>query len=197
MKPENGDLPILAFSDAAAWEHWLASAAAPGVWLKLAKKGNAASTLTRGEAVDGALGHGWIDGQAASFDADWSLIRFTPRRARSKWSEKNRFRATELIAEGRMAPAGLAEVARAKADGRWDAAYAPASTATVPDDLAATLDALPGARAGFAALDAANRYAILHRLATGSAKTRPDRIARFAAMCAAGEALHPPRPRRG
>jgi len=201
MSPADDDLPVLAFADAGGWEAWLAAnggAADAGVWLKLAKKGNPASTLTRAEAVDGALVHGWIDGQAAAFDADWSLIRFTPRRARSKWSARNRARASALIAADRMAPAGLAEVERARADGRWDAAYAPASAATVPADLAAALDSTDRARAGFDALDAANRYAILHRLETGSARTRPARVARFAAMCAAGETLHPPRvPERG
>ena len=192
MTPADDGLPVLSFADAAGWEAWLAEAAPDaGLWLKLAKKGNAASTLTRAEAVDGALIHGWIDGQAAPFDADWSLIRFTPRRARSRWSQKNRARAEELIAAGRMAPAGLAEVDRARRDGRWDAAYAPASTATVPDDLAAALDAEPAARAFFDTLTGANRYAILYRVADAKRPaTRAARIAKFAAMCAAGETVH-------
>jgi len=196
VRPDDDTLPVLAFADAGEWERWLATtgmASGAGVWLKLAKKGNAASKLTRAQAVDGALIHGWIDGQAAGCDADWSLIRFTPRRARSKWSEKNRSRACELIAAGRMAADGQAEIDRAKVDGRWDAAYAPASTATVPGDLAAALDAVPGARAFFDALDAANRYAILHRLQTGSPRTRPARVARFVGMCENGETLHPAR----
>ena len=200
MTPASDGLPVLAFADALAWEAWLGAQAddAGGLWLKLAKKGNAASTLTRAQAVDGALIHGWIDGQAASCDADWSLIRFTPRRARSAWSEKNRARATELLADGRVAPRGLAEIERARADGRWDAAYPPASTAIVPDDLATALDADPVARAFFDALTGANRYAILLRIHEAKRPaTRAARIARFVAMCAAGETIHdPPAPRR-
>lgn len=187
------ELSTLAFPDAAAWEAWLAAQPpdAAGLWLKLAKRGNTASSLTKAQAIDGALIHGWIDGQLAAFDADWSLTRFTPRRARSRWSEKNRARAGELIAAGRMTPRGLAEVERARADGRWDAAYAPASTIAVPADLAAALDAAPAARAFFDTLTGANRYAILYRV--GEAKrpaTRAARIDRYVAMCAAGEKVH-------
>jgi uncharacterized protein YdeI (YjbR/CyaY-like superfamily) len=194
VTPADDGLPVLAFADAAEWEAWLAGHSdAAGLWLKLAKKGNAASTLTRGEAIDGALVYGWIDGQAASFDGDWSLIRLTPRRARSRWSEKNRDRATELLAAGRITPRGLAEVERARADGRWDAAYPPASTATVPDDLAAALDAVPAARAFFDALTGANRYAVLLRIHEAKRPvTRAARIERFVAMCAAGETIHDP-----
>lgn len=197
MTPADDGLPVLAFVDGAAWEAWLAGhPEALGLWLKLPKKGNAASTLTRAQAVDGALVHGWIDGQAASCDGDWSLIRFTPRRARSRWSEKNRDRATELLAAGRIAPRGLAEIKRAKADGRWEAAYPPASTATVPDDLAAALDAVPAARAFFDVLTGANRYAVLLRIHEAKRPaTRAARIATFVAMCAAGETIHDP-PRR-
>lgn len=192
MTPADDGLPVLSFDDAAAWEAWLACADSDaGLWLKLAKKDNPASTLTRAEAVDGALVHGWIDGQAAPFDAGWSLIRFTPRRARSRWSQKNRHRAGELVAAGRMVPRGLAEIARAKADGRWDAAYAPASTVTVPADLAAALDALPAARAFFDRLTGANRYAILYRIHDAKRPaTRAARIERFVAMCARGETMH-------
>ncbi|URW75422.1 YdeI/OmpD-associated family protein [Sphingomonas donggukensis] len=163
-----------------------------GLWLKLAKAGNPASTLTKVQAVDGALIHGWIDGQLNPYDDAWWLVRFTPRKPGSKWSEKNRTRVLELIADGRMAARGLAEVAAAQADGRWDAAYAPQSTATVPDDLAAALAALPGARAFFDALDATNRYAILYRIQDAKKpETRAARIAKFAAMCAAGERVYP------
>jgi uncharacterized protein YdeI (YjbR/CyaY-like superfamily) len=190
-------LPILAFADAAAWEAWLAAQPRDGgVWLKLAKAGNPAASVTKAEAIDAALCHGWIDGQQAPFDQGWWLTRFTPRRPRGKWSRINRDRAEQLIAAGRVAPAGLAEIAAAQGDGRWDAAYAPASTAAVPEDLAAALAARPGARAFFDALDGANRYAILHRLETGSARTRADRVVRFAELCAAGETLHPRRPPR-
>ena len=195
MEQRNG-LTIHAFADAAAWEAWLAAEPriTPGVWLKLAKAGNSAPSLTKAQAIDGALIHGWIDGQLHPYDGDWWLIRFTPRKARSKWSERNRARALELIAAGRMAPAGQAEIDAARADGRWDAAYAPASTADVPDDLAAALDAAPGARAFFDSLTGNNRYAILYRV--GDAKrpaTRAARIAKFVAMCAAGETVYPPK----
>jgi uncharacterized protein YdeI (YjbR/CyaY-like superfamily) len=191
VKPGDDDLPVLGFDDAAAWEAWLAAPSEPGVWLKLAKKGNAASALTKAQAIDGALIHGWIDGQPALFDAAWSLLRITPRRARSRWSQINRARALELIADGRMAAGGLAEVERAKADGRWDAAYAPASRIEVPADLAAALDAEPKARAFFDTLTGANRYAILYRVGDAKrAETRARRIAQFVAMCARGETLH-------
>lgn len=196
MSDERAGLPIRAFDDAAAWEAWLAAAPrdTPGLWLKLAKSGNGVSRLTKAEAIDGALIHGWIDGQLNPYDAQWWLIRFTPRRPRSRWSQKNRTRVAELTAAGRMQPAGLAEVAAAQADGRWDAAYAPASTAAVPDDLAVALDAAPGARAFFDGLDSANRYAILHRVdAVKRPETRARKVAQFAAMCASGETIFPRR----
>ncbi len=126
------------------------------------------------------------------YDADWWLIRFTPRTAKSRWSEKNRARAGELVAAGRMAAAGQAEIEAARADGRWDAAYAPQSTATVPEDLAAALEAEPGARAFFDGLDSANRYAILYRVHDAKKpETRAARIMKFAGMCARGERVHP------
>ena len=187
------DLPILSFADAAAWEAWLGHqpADAKGLWLKIAKAGNADSTLTKAQAIDGALCHGWIDGQIDKYDDAWFLTRFTPRKGQSKWSEKNRKRADELAAQGRVAAPGLAEIARARADGRWDAAYAPASTAAEPDDLKAALDADPAARAFFDTLTGANRYAILYRIQTAKKpETRNSRITKFVAMCAAGETLH-------
>ena len=151
METERAGLPIRAFADAAAWEQWLAGQPrdSRGVWLKLAKAGAGVASVSKAEAIDAALCHGWIDGQLNPFDDDYWLIRFTPRKGRSKWSEKNRARAIELIADGRVSAAGQAEIDAAKADGRWDAAYAPQSTAAVPDDLAAALDAEPGARAFF------------------------------------------------
>ncbi len=148
-------------------------------------------SVSKAEAIDGALIHGWIDGQLNPFDADWWLIRFTPRKPRSKGSEKNRIRATELIAAGRVAPAGLREIEAAQADGRWAAAYAPQSTITVPDDLAVALDAEPGARAFFDTLTGANRYAILYRIHEAKKpETRTARIAKFVGMCARGETVH-------
>src|SRR3569623_306219 len=132
-------LPVITFDDLAAWETWLATQAgdANGLWLKRAKAGNSASSLTKAEAIDGALCHGLLDGQIDKYDDAWFLTRFTPRKSQSKWSEKNRDRAEQLIAGGRMSPAGQAAIAAAEADGRWAAAYAPASTAAVPAALAA------------------------------------------------------------
>jgi uncharacterized protein YdeI (YjbR/CyaY-like superfamily) len=159
--------------------------------IRFARKATAIPTVTYAEALEVALCHGWIDGQAGKGDETHYEQRWTPRRARSRWSKRNRAKAEALIASGAMRPAGLAEVERAKGDGRWDAAYDAPSTATVPDDLAAALEEA-GARGFFDALDSHNRYAILHR--TQDAKrpeTRARRIAKFAAMCAAGERLHP------
>jgi len=193
MRADRPDRPVLAFADLAAWEAWLADQPrdTTGLWLKLAKAGNTDSMLTKAQAIDGALCHGWIDGQIDKFDDAWFLTRFTPRTAKSKWSEKNRRRAEELVAAGRMSAAGHAAIAAAQADGRWDAAYAPASTATEPDDLRAALDADPAARAFFDTLTGANRYAILYRVHDAKKPaTRAARIAKFVAMCAAHETLH-------
>ena len=183
----------MAFADLGAWEAWLAAQPgdAPGLWLKLAKAGNAESTLTKAQAIDGALCHGWIDGRIDKHDDAWFLTRFTRRTAKSRWSEKNRGRVVELIADGRVSAAGVAVVEEAKADGRWDAAYAPASTATEPDDLRAALDADPPARAFFDTLTGANRYAILYRVHDAKRpETRAARIAKFVALCAAHRTLH-------
>ncbi len=190
---ERAGLPIRAFADLAAWEVWLADQprSSPGVWLKLAKASAGVASVTKAEAIDGALCHGWIDGQLNPYDDDWWLIRFTPRKPRGKWSENNRKRATELMAKGRIAKAGLTEIEAAKADGRWEAAYAPATTIGVPDDLAIALDAEPEARAFFDTLTGANRYAILYRVHEAKKpETRAARIAKFVAMCARGETLH-------
>jgi len=195
MDPRSGD-PVLAFADAVAFERWLAAehARASVVWIKHAKKSSGVATVTWTEAVDVALCYGWIDGQAKSLDDDWYLQRYTPRRAASRWSKINRERVERLIGGGRMRPAGLAEVERAKADGRWDAAYDSAATATVPDDLAAAFARNKRAAAAFAALDATNRYAVLHRLMTAKLPaTRARRLATFVAMLAAGKTLHPRR----
>jgi len=193
METERAGLPIRAFADAAAWGAWLAAEPrnSAGVWLKLAKRSARTASVSKAEAIDAALCHGWIDGQLNPFDDDWWLIRFTPRKPRSKWSAKNRQRAGELVAAGRMAPAGLAEIEAARADGRWDAAYASQGKAAVPDDLAAALDAAPAARAFFDTLTGANRYAILYRVHDAKKpETRAARIAKFVAMCARGETLH-------
>jgi uncharacterized protein YdeI (YjbR/CyaY-like superfamily) len=188
------DLEVRPFESAAAWEEWLREhhETVPGVWIKFAKKASGVPTVTYLEALHVALRFGWIDGQVRSLDDTFYLQRFTPRRARSIWSKRNRVFATALIEDGRMEPAGLREVERAKADGRWDAAYDAPSTATVPDDLQAALDADPAAAAFFAELNSQNRYAILHRVQTAKKpETRARRIATFVAMLAAGEKLYP------
>jgi uncharacterized protein YdeI (YjbR/CyaY-like superfamily) len=193
-KPEiKAGLPVLGFQDRRALESWLEKegGGSQGIWLKLAKKESGQASVSKAEAIDAALCFGWIDGQLDKYDEKSWLIRFTPRRPRSKWSERNRTRALELIAEGRMRPEGLAEIEAAKADGRWEAAYAPQSSIEVPPDFQAALDANPKASAFFATLKGANRYAILYRI--GEAKkpeTRAARIAKFVAMLERGETLH-------
>ncbi len=188
------DLPILPFATRGAWEAWLDEhhAASEGLWLKIAKKGSGIETVSYPEALEVALCYGWIDGQKASFDDRYWLQRFTPRRPRSKWSKVNRQKATELIERGAMKPAGLREVERAKADGRWDAAYDAQSTATVPDDLRRELEKNDAAREFFQTLNSANRYAILYQI--GDAKkpeTRARRIEKFVAMLAERKKLYP------
>lgn len=178
MSEERAGLPIRVFPDAASWAAWMAAEPADsrGVWCRIAKAGAGETTVTKAQAIDVALAHGWMDGQLNPYDARLFLIRFTPRGPRSKWPEKNRTRALEVVSAGRMTAAGLAAIEVSKADGRWDAAYAPQSTATVPDDLAAALADVPGAAAFFADLDAANRYAILYRLHTAPAATRGTKL---------------------
>lgn len=187
------NLPIVHFPSQRAWAKWLAAqpANAAGVWLKLPKKGATTPSVTKPEAIEAALAHGWIDGQIGALDEHWFLTRFTPRTARSKWSKINRATAERLIREKRMQPAGLREVERAKADGRWKAAYASQRTATVPKDLQIALNANAQAKAFFAKLDRANRYAILYRVEDAKRpETRAARIAKFIAMLARGERIH-------
>ena len=163
-----------------------------GLWLALLKKGASEPGLSYGDAVEVALCYGWIDGQAGKLDDRFWLQRFTPRRPRSIWSRVNRDRALALIARGEMKPAGLREVERAQADGRWEAAYEPPSTMEVPDDLRQALAANPAAAEAFAALDRTNRYAILHRIhAAKKPETRTRRIATFVAMLSEGKKLYP------
>lgn len=193
MTETRAGLPVLLFPDQLRLEEWLAAQPADcsGAWLRFAKKGAGFVSVSKAEAIDSALCHGWIDGQLDKYDADSWLIRFTPRKAQSKWSLVNRTRAGELIGAGRMAAAGLAAIDKAKADGRWDAAYAPASAAQVPPDLQAALDASPAAAAFFATLTGANRYAILYRIgAVKKAETRARKISEFTAMLERGETLH-------
>lgn len=186
-------LPIASFACGADFEAWLEvkGGEAQGLWLKLAKKSARVQMLSRAEAIDAALCHGWIDGQLDKYDEDFWLIRFTPRKPRSKWSSNNRDRAVELVAAGRVRPLGLAQIEAAKADGRWDQAYAPASTAEVPPDLAAALAASPTAAAFFATLTGANRYAILYRIgAVKKAETRARKIVHYIDMLERGETIH-------
>jgi uncharacterized protein YdeI (YjbR/CyaY-like superfamily) len=186
-------LPTILFASREAWASWLAGnhEDAEGVWLKFAKKGSGADSVTYAEAVEVALCYGWIDGQAAPCDDAYWLQRFTPRRARSRWSKINRDRAIALLERGEMQPAGLREVERAKADGRWDAAYASPRTATIPDDLQAALDADERARDFFATLDSANRYAILYRIQDAKKpETRARRIEKYVAMLREHRKIH-------
>ena len=178
------------FASQRAWERWLERrhASSDGVWLRVGKKGSGVRSVTYAEAVESALCYGWIDGQARSLDDDHYLQRFTPRRARSRWSVINRTKAMDLIASGRMRPSGLAEVERAKADGRWAAASTRPSAARVPADLRRALAARNSAKAAFDALDGRNRYAILYRIEEAKRpETRARRIARFVEQLAAGE----------
>jgi uncharacterized protein YdeI (YjbR/CyaY-like superfamily) len=189
------ELQELIVEDAAAWRAWLDAhhGEQGGVWLVLAKKGTTdPTTLTYDGALEEALCFGWIDGQGRRRDDATSLQRFTPRRSRSSWSKRNVGIAERLIDEGRMHPAGLAEVERAKSDGRWEAAYAGPATIDVPPELAAALAAEPKARAMFEILTSQNRYAVLYRITTAKrAETRTRRIEQFVAMLARGETPYP------
>ena len=184
---------VTAFPTAAAWRSWLARhhADSRGLWLKLAKQTASTPTLSYAEALDEALCFGWIDAQTRGLDEQYWLKRFTPRTSGSRWSKINTAKADALIAAGRMHPAGLAEVERARADGRWDAAYAGPRTIEVPGDLADALAARPDAAAFFATLTSINRYAILYRLTTVKrAETRARKIAQYVDMLAQHKTLH-------
>lgn len=183
----------LRFATPRAFEAWLRKnhAVSDGAWLLMAKAGAEEPTVTYAHAVEIALCYGWIDGQKKGLDEQHWLQRFTPRRARSLWSKVNREKAEALIASGRMQPSGLAEIVRAREDGRWHAAYDGARTAIVPPDLLAALDASPEARTFFEQLDAANRYAVLWRVQTAKrAETRARRIEALVEMLARGEKIH-------
>jgi uncharacterized protein YdeI (YjbR/CyaY-like superfamily) len=186
-------LPIMAFSTPEAWERWLEEhhQKSRGLWLKLAKKDTGIDTVSYAAALDCALCYGWIDGQKDSLDAQFWLQKFTPRGPRSKWSKINRDKVTVLAEHGRMKPAGLARVAEAQADGRWDAAYESQKSATVPDDLERELKRDPRARTFFESLDSANRYAILYRLQDAKRpETRARRLSQFVQMLRDGKKLH-------
>ena len=184
--------PVLFFATPADLEAWMGEHGeeSDGIWLKFAKKDSGIESVVYAEAVEIALSYGWIDGQAKRHDDHHYLQRFTPRRPRSKWSKINREKAERLMAEGRMRPAGLREVERAKEDGRWDEAYDSPSTATVPDDFRAALDAEPAAAEFFASLGSTRRYSFLYRIADAKRpETRAKRIAEYVELLARGETL--------
>ncbi|HEX3802533.1 MAG TPA: YdeI/OmpD-associated family protein [Solirubrobacteraceae bacterium] len=187
------ELPLVEFVNRLAWEAWLAENhdGSAGVWLKLAKKGAPRETVTQAEATEAALCFGWIDGQVGALDDHFYRQRFTHRRPQSKWSQINRRRATELIASGLMRPPGFEEVKKAKADGRWDAAYEPQATATVPPDFAQALAANPEAEAFFNTLTGVRRYAFLYRISDAKRpETRARRIEKFVEVLARRETLN-------
>lgn len=193
MSDSRAGIAILSFGALAEWEGWLAAehANASGLWLKIAKKGSPIVTISYAQALQGALCFGWIDGQKASYDEHFWLQRFTPRKARSRWSKINRDAALALIEAGRMRPAGLAQVQAAQADGRWEDAYAGQRAAIVPEDLQRALQQNEPARVFFETLKGANRYAIIYRIGEAKrADTRARRIERFVAMLARGETIH-------
>ncbi|MEW2143397.1 YdeI/OmpD-associated family protein [Micromonospora vinacea] len=190
----SAELAELVVADADALRAWLAvnHASSPGVWLALTRKGGTVTTVTWQQAVDEALCAGWIDGQARKRDEESSWIRFTPRRSRSSWSQRNVANVARLEEQGRMLPAGRAAVDAAKADGRWAAAYAPPSEAEVPEDLLAAIAAEPAAQAMLDVLTKANRFALIHRLnAVKRAETRERKIGEFVAMLARHETFYP------
>jgi uncharacterized protein YdeI (YjbR/CyaY-like superfamily) len=193
------ELLELMVADAAAWRTWLNRnhAMSQGVRLVLAKKGTTLpTTLSYDEALEEAICFGWIDGQLGSRDSTTFLRRFTPRNARSPWSQRNVAIAERLSASGRMHPSGDDEVRRAKADGRWDAAYAGQRSAVAPADLARALAANPRAQAMFRTLTAANRYSIVYRIESAKkVETRARRVEQFVQMLARGETIHPQGPR--
>ncbi|WP_158749445.1 YdeI family protein [Acidobacterium sp. S8] len=190
-KPE---LQIIAFPNQKAWEKWLKPnhQASPGIWLKLARKASVTASITYAEALEVALCYGWIDGQKRSLSDEAWLQKFTPRGKKSIWSKINREKVSALIESGRMQPAGLAEIDRARKDGRWDQAYDSPSTATVPPELQKALNQSPRAKKFYATLESRNRYAILWRIQTAKKpETRAKRIALCIEMLENGEKFHP------
>ena len=186
--------PPLLFEDQERWFAWLRKnhAKSSGVWLRIAKKGANAKSLSYLQAVDAALCFGWIDGQKKSDDESYWLQRFTPRSEKSIWSKINREKAIRLIELGQMNAAGLREVERAKRDGRWDGAYDSPSGATIPADFQAVLNKIPRAKAFFATLDSRNRYAVLFRIQTAKkSETRAKRIKQFAEMLSQQKKIYP------
>lgn len=188
------NLPVIAFEKQQDWADWLEDhhANTNGIWVRLAKKASGIQSLSYDEALDVALCYGWIDSQKKGFDDQWWLQKFTPRRARSIWSKRNRQTAERLIASGEMKPSGLRTVEEAKENGQWDKAYDPPSTATVPHDFQKELDNNEGAKIFFASLNSRNRYAILHRIQTAKKpQTRKKRIQQSIEMLKKNEKIYP------
>lgn len=192
-RSESAELPVRLFKDDASWETWLARqhATSAGLWLRIAKAGSGVRSVSYAEALDVALCYGWIDGQKKSFDDTTWLQQFTPRGKRSMWSKINREKVQRLIESGRMQPAGLDAVERAKVNGQWDAAYDSHRTSAIPEDFQRALDARPRAKAFFATVNSTNRYAILFRIQTVKrAETRAKKIAQFVDMLERHETIH-------
>ncbi|MCW2522320.1 MAG: hypothetical protein JWO63_655 [Frankiales bacterium] len=190
------ELPELLVPDTGSWRAWLIAEheSSAGVWLVLHKKGGSVTTLTYDQALDEALCFGWIDGQVGRRDEGSYRQRFTPRRARSPWSARNVEHVARLQAAGLIAPAGAAAIEKAKADGRWESAYAGQASAELPADLATAIQADPAAREMFQQLTAGNKYALIYRVnAAKRADTRARRIREFVQMLARGETVHPQR----
>jgi uncharacterized protein YdeI (YjbR/CyaY-like superfamily) len=190
--PTPDDLPIRHFKDQKSWEKWLiANAGSKGIWLQIAKKDSGIASVNYAQALDVALCHGWIDGQKRSYDGQFFLQRFTPRRPRSLWSKINIGHAERLIAADRMRPGGLREIEAAKADGRWQVAYQSFSAMEVPVELAAALKKNKRAQAFFDRLDKTNRYSFCWRVHTAKKpETRIARAEKFVEMLAKGEKIH-------
>jgi uncharacterized protein YdeI (YjbR/CyaY-like superfamily) len=191
-KPIKKDLPVKRFRTQAAWEKWLSAnhENSSGIWLELAKKSSGVASVNYAEALEVALCYGWIDGQTASVDATWYRQRFTPRRARSKWSQINRTAVEKLYAAGRLSPAGIREMEAAKKDGRWEAAYPSSKNMTVPPDLEDELDKHPKARRNFEQLDRQSRFAILYRLLDArKPESRQRRLNEFLRKLRVGESI--------
>ena len=190
MKPE---YKIIPFKDSATWRHWLDQnhANVAGVWLRIYKKASATPTVSYSEALDEALCYGWIDGQKKGYDEESFLQKFTPRRAKSMWSKRNIEHIQRLTEQGRMMPAGIAEVERAKEDGRWAAAYDTPSDMAVPSDFLVELKKHPVAEKFFGTLNKANTYAIAWRLQTAKRpETRKKRMENILEMLKKGEKFH-------
>ncbi len=193
MATSKSDLPVISFASDVEWERWLEEnhRQSQGLWIKMAKKESGIPSVNHPQALDVALCFGWIDGQRQKFDDQYFLQKFTPRRAKSTWSKVNQDKVAALMSQGRMREAGIQEVERAKADGRWEAAYESQSKMSVPEDFQAELDQNPAAQKFFDQLNSVNRYSILFRITTAKkAETRQQRIAKFIVMLNEGKKIY-------